>query len=145
MKWHGGVSTDFQELDNIMRTLNEAPVSYREAPVMMGPATGGLGEDAKKPSLKLTFSHLNSWMVGILSRLPFGARNRPIFRCKLAGFVSGRHMTHMTYATGEAWHRTTCQRKIGSHNLDNTDSWNLEVGFLNIQMIIINSIDMKKH
>lgn len=26
-----------QELDNIMRTLNEAPVSYREAPVMMGP------------------------------------------------------------------------------------------------------------
>ena len=26
-----------QELDNILRTLNEAPVSYREAPVMMGP------------------------------------------------------------------------------------------------------------
>jgi len=27
-----------KELDNIMRTLNEAPVSYREAPVMMGPS-----------------------------------------------------------------------------------------------------------
>lgn len=27
-----------KELDNILRTLNEAPVSYREAPVMMGPS-----------------------------------------------------------------------------------------------------------
>ena len=82
-----------------MRTLNEAPVSYREAPVMMGPATGGLGEDAKKPSLKLTFSHLNSWMVGILSRLPFGVCFGLFSGANLL-LVSGRHMT---YATGEEW------------------------------------------
>ena len=67
-----------------MRTLNEAPVSYREAPVMMGPATGGLGEDVGwSPSLKLTF-FAPEWPDG------WNPKGRPIFRCKLAGFVSGR-------------------------------------------------------
>lgn len=54
-----------QELENIMQTLGQPPVSYREAPVMMGPAANMSGCAVKRTRRLWVRFHVRFRSVGV--------------------------------------------------------------------------------